>query len=169
MFPRPIAVRTGALLALALVPAFGPAGQAAGADLVHLEVQRARTAGNGDGNGNDGIAAAFDEIERGADLSRARVQAGTGGAASLAMFVVRGFCAVAESRGAAFFRPRPGREAAGGDWLYAAEFADERMAVTPAREPSATLRAPEFPGAAGGERGDGVFSIGDCRLLGFVR
>lgn len=167
MFPRPIAVRAGALLALALAPAFGPAGQATGADLIHLEVQRARTAGNDDGG--DAIAAAFDEVERSADLSRARVQAGTGGAASLAMFVVRGFCAVAESRGAAFFRPRPDREAAGGDWLYAAEFADERMAVTPAREPAATLRALDFPGAASGERGDGVFSIGDCRLLGFVR
>ena len=160
---RPIAVSAGAVLALAL----GAAGPAAAApDLVHLEVQRE----HGDAERTArGVAAAFDEIERGADLSRARVQVDAGGAAALAMFVVRGFCAVADSRGAAFFRPRPGREASGSDWLYAAEFADERAAVTPAREPSATLRAPEFPGAAGGERGDGVFSIGDCRLLGFLR
>ena len=164
---RPLADSAAASAALAL--ALGVAAPAAPseADLIHLEVQRARTAGNDDGG--DAIAAAFDEVERSADLSRARVQAGTGGAASLAMFVVRGFCAVAESRGAAFFRPRPDREAAGGDWLYAAEFADERMAVTPAREPVANLRALDFPGAASGERGDGVFSIGDCRLLGFVR
>lgn len=160
---RPIAVSAGAVLALALGVA-GPAA-AAGADLVHLEVQRGRA----DGDGARDIAAAFDEIERGADVSRARVQADTGASAALAMFVVRGFCAVADSRGAAFFRPRPDREALDGDWLYTAEFADERLAVTPARETSSTLRASDFPGAAAGERGDGVFSLGDCRLLGFLR
>lgn len=162
---RPIAVSATASAALALALGVVVPAATADADLIHLEVQRERGAGNGD----DSVDAAFDEVERGADLSRARVQAGAGGAASVAMFVVRGFCAVAESRGVAFFRPRPGREASDGDWLYAAEFADERMAVTPAREPAATLRAPEFPGAASGERGDGVFSIGDCRLLGFLR
>ena len=175
---RPPLVCAAGAAALAVVAAlgFGAAGSAAaGPDLVHLEVQGER------GENARTVDAEFDEIERDEHVSRARVQARPGMAASLPLFIVRGFCAVAESRGAAFFRPRPQREPAGADGLYAAEFADERIAVTPAREPApaggavlAVSSAPALaPAAAAGpnprERGDGVFSIDDCRLLGFVR
>ena len=159
-----VAAALGALAALAL----GATGTAAaGPDLVHLEVQGER----GDSAGS--VDAEFDEVERDEYVSRARVQARPGMAASLPLFIVRGFCAVAESRGAAFFRPRPGREPDSDDGLYSAEFADERIAVTPAREPApagaAGLVATAGSGANLWERSDGVFSIDDCRLLGFVR
>ena len=156
-----------ALAALAAL-ALGAAGSAAaGPDLVHLEVQGER------GDNARTVDAEFDEVERDEYVSRARVQARPGMAASLPLFIVRGFCAVAESRGAAFFRPRPEREPDGDGGLYSAEFADERIAVTPAREPApAGVAAPLATASAGAnlwERSDGVFSIDDCRLLGFVR
>ena len=147
---------------------FGAAGPAAaGPDLVHLEVQGER------GDNARSADAEFDEIERDEHVSRARVQARPGMAASLPLFIVRGFCAVAESRGAAFFRPRPEREPDGDGGLYSAEFADERIAVTPARERApvgaAAFVATASAGANLWERSEGVFSIDDCRLLGFVR
>ena len=161
------AATLAALVALAAL-GFGAASPAAaGPDLVHLEVQGER------GDNARSVDAEFDEIERDEHVSRARVQAHPGMAASLPLFIVRGFCAVAESRGAAFFRPRPEREPDGDGGLYSAEFADERVAVTPARQP-APAGAAAFAATAGAganlwERIDGVFSIDDCRLLGFVR
>ena len=165
-FARAAGAATLAVVAALGSGAAGPA--AAGPDLVHLEVQ-------GEHGGIDRAPdAEFDEVERDEYVSRARVQARPGMAASLPLFIVRGFCAVAESRGAAFFRPRPKPEPAGPDGdLYSAEFADERIAVTPAREPApagaAGLVATAGSGANLWERSDGVFSIDDCRLLGFVR
>ena len=166
---RPLLARAAGAATLAVIAvlgcgAAGPAA-AAGPDLVHLEVQGER------GDNARTVDAEFDEVERDEYVSRARVQARPGMAASLPLFIVRGFCAVAESRGAAFFRPRPEREPDGD--LYSAEFADERIAVTPAREPApagaVALVVTASTGANLWERGDGVFSIDDCRLLGFVR
>lgn len=169
---RAAAVAAPAALAVLAALGFGAAGPAAaGPDLVHLEVQGER------GENARSVDAEFDEVERDEYVSRARVQARPGMAASLPLFIVRGFCAVAESRGAAFFRPRPEREPDSGDGLYSAEFADERIAVTPAREPvpagaaALATAAIAIPPAALNprERSDGVFSIDDCRVLGFLR
>ena len=157
-----------ATLAVVAALGFGAARPAAaGPDLVHLEVQGER------GENAGSVDAEFDEVERDEYVSRARVQARPGMAASLPLFIVRGFCAVAESRGAAFFRPRPGREPDSDGGLYSAEFADERIAVTPAREPAPAGMVARLATASASanlwERSDGVFSIDDCRLLGFVR
>lgn len=155
------------LVVAGLVAATATATAPAAPDLIHLEVGAERA--------EDGrpIDLEFHEIERTPELSRARVLAARGGSASaLSIFVLRGFCAVAESRNAKYFHPRPAREQVDGEAFYTAEFADERIAVTPARLPAPDVgaSAPErgTPVAAGAAA-DGVFSIDDCRLAGFVR
>ena len=131
------------------------AALAAGPELVHIEVmvdgaERSRT-----------IDMEFHEIERTPEVSRARVLTSTGiSAPAAALFVLRGFCTVADGRGARFFFIRPLPSGESGDAIRTAEFADERIAVTPARLPGAAPAA----GTA-----SGVYSIDDCRLAGFVR
>ena len=139
----------------------------AASDLIHIEVEAERA--------EDGkpIDMEFHEFERTPEISRARVLTGTGGSPSAAsIFVLRGFCAVAESREARYFYPRPVRERIDGEAVYTAEFADERRAVTPARLPASAGAAPEraaTDAGAGAAASDGVFSIDDCRLAGFIR
>ena len=135
----------------------------AASDLINIEVEAER-AENG-----KALDMEFHEIERTPELSRARVLAGNGSSASaVSIFVLRGFCAVAESREMKYFHPRPVREEIDGEAVYTAEFADDRIAVTPARLPVADGAGPQRAGISG-IAADGVFSIDDCRLAGFVR
>ncbi len=125
-------------------------------ELVHIEVTAGRAA---DGSTVD---MEFHEIERGPDVSRARVLTGGAGSASAAaLFLLRGFCTVADGRGARYFFVRPLPAGESGDAIRTAEFADERIAVTPARPRGGAAAPAGIP--------DGVHSIDDCRLAGFVR
>jgi hypothetical protein len=171
--PAPAARRLAAAGWAALAVLTTPAAVAeTNADLIHIEVEAERA------EGGKPIDMEFHELERTPELSRARVLTGAGGSPSAtSILVLRGFCAIAEGRGARFFHVRPPVERQAGEALHTAEFADERIAVTPARQPtarggngeagSAAVRAGGNP--AGGAAADGVFSIDDCRLAGFVR
>ena len=166
----PATVRTAArrsgirwMLAAGLMAAMAATAVRAASDLINIEVEAER-AENG-----KALDMEFHEIERTPELSRARVLAGNGSSASaVSIFVLRGFCAVAESREMKYFHPRPVREEIDGAAVYTAEFADERIAVTPARLPAPDGAGPQRAVAAG-IAADGVFSIDDCRLAGFVR
>jgi hypothetical protein len=95
-----------------------------------------------------GLEMSFQEVERAAGYSVAEVRHSAGGSVSSSMFVLRGMCGVAHSRGKQYFRA-------------------VQLSKTPTRyritfPPSA---AESDPGPA--EITDKVFSLPECALLNF--
>jgi len=64
------------------------------------------------------------EIERQGDESTIHVRLHSGGSVSSSMFIVKGSCAIAKSRGAKYFRQTSESEAADGAWVYTVAFAN---------------------------------------------
>jgi len=104
----------------------------------------------------------FREVERKGDESTVRVFFHSGGSVSSSMFILKGSCAIAKSRGAKFFRNVAQSEGSDGVWNYTMAFAKT------ANAPS--LKIPNPPKHASEEEAtaNGVFSFRHCEILGFA-
>ena len=113
------------------------------AELVHLTVNDAPNAGG------KPLVMEVTEVERTEAQSIVEVKYISGASVPSSMFAMRGMCAVARARGAAYFRtePMPGMP--------------QRQVVTfPTERPASGL------GSAGSGKPDTVFALTDCALLG---
>ena len=102
----------------------------------------------------------FREIKRTAKESTVRVVFHSGGSVSSSMFVVRGSCAIAKSRGMQFFRNTNEVEIDGSTTEYTIAFSNSRNDSALKVQPS---------GGSADDDEDGVFSTGECRMLGFMQ
>jgi hypothetical protein len=112
------------------------------ADLVTLSVDGQRVE-----NGKT-LRMEFREVERSLDASLVEVKFISGGSVSSSMFILRGQCAVARARGKQFFRAE---EVPGRPFTYRVTFPTDLETVDAQRRLS----------------GYGVFSLEECRQLGF--
>jgi len=105
----------------------------------------------------------FREVERKGDESAIRVVFHSGGSVSSSMFVMKGSCAIAKSRGAKFFRNVAESEGSGGEWNYAVAFAQTPNA------PALKIPSPPKPASEDEDEAsaNGVFSFSECQMLGF--
>ena len=105
----------------------------------------------------------FREVERKGDESTVRVIFHSGGSVSSSMFVMKGGCAIAKSRGAKFFRTVAESEGSSGEWDYTIAFAE-----TPS---AASLKIPSPPKPATDDEDEasanGVVSLSECQMMGF--
>jgi hypothetical protein len=130
------------------------AANASAADLVRLD------ANEGPVENGKTLKMEFREIERKGDESIVRIMFHSGGSVSSSMFVLKGVCAIAKSRGAKFFR-NVKQERAGSEWGYTIAFANTPNA--------ASLKIPNPPKPASEDEAfaNGVFSFSECQMLGF--
>ena len=105
----------------------------------------------------------FREVERKGDESTIRVVFHSGGSVSSSMFIMKGSCAIAKSRGAKFFRNVTESEGSAGEWNYTVAFAQTPNA------PSLKIPNPPKPASEDEDEAsaNGVFSFSECQMLGF--
>lgn len=132
----------------ALLLSFIAGTTAIAADLVNLKVDRAPVE-----NGK-ALDMEFHELERTEFASIVEVKFRSGGSVSSSLFILRGMCAVARSRGAEYFTTKHIQDDPS---LYQVMF-ERSPPELPASTPSASASAPDEPGG---------FALSDCKTLGF--
>lgn len=142
---------------IATIVVFITSVSACAADLVSLDVNEGPVE-----NGKT-LKMEFRELERRGDESEVRVTFHSGGSVSSSMFILKGGCAIARSRGAKFFRNVVETRGVDGEWNYTIAFANASNAVS-LKIPSPPKPASEHQSEA---LANGVFSVNECQMLGF--
>ncbi len=119
------------------------------ADLVNLTVRDSPT------DGGKVLEMEFHELERTASTSLVEVKFVSGSSVASSLFILKGVCAIARSRGAGYFTSDQ------------VQHDPPRYKVTFANSPPPEGHSASEPSASSSVVGDRGFSISECAIMGF--
>jgi hypothetical protein len=119
------------------------------ADLINLTVRDSPM------NGGKVLEMEFHELERTAATSLVEVKFVSGSSVASSLFILKGMCAIARSRGAGYFTT---------DQVH---HNPSRYKVTFANSPPPEVRSASEPSASSSMVGDRGFSFSECIIMGF--